>query len=795
MLSRDLRYVLRSLLGAPRFTLGVVLSLALGIGASTAIVCAVDQAVLRKPFPHYDRLVLFGADSPSFGFIGNSYPSQVLPCQAAGRSFEAFALNAWGRGTLGTGTETLGVNFSRVNPEFFPMLGRRAGLGRLFTPADFQPGAEPVMVLSPDAWAGRFGKDPRILGRSVELDGRPYTLVGVVAPGRWKRFPMEGEVIVPLRLEADPATPFRPVLAAVARLRPGSSLAQANAEVAVLGAAPEAPARFRERFRDHPVHLKPLGETEPGSQFGRIHGVFLGAMAFLFAIASFNAMNLMLVRMAARGREVAIRFALGATRLAILKLLGLETLVLCLASGGLGLLLAGVLTPAILAVFSHPVPGLERAAHLDARTFVLALAFSLATSLLLVSVLGWRLSRLDPQGSLKEGGPALGEGAGLRRLREGLVVLGAAMALVLLTGTGLLTRSVHHLMNLDRGFATAGKVAVWVDLPRPLQGADQRIPLARRLEERLQGLPGLRGVSASNTVPLAGTSSMELRKPDGSTVVVGPHPVSPAFMAGLGLRLLRGRWLPERPQGAAKVLVLNATMAKAWFGDEEALGRRIEVEAGDPWEVIGVVADVRNQGRRRPGPEFYHPYGQDVGRSDVLTLLLDCAPRPGAALLQAVRRAIHDVEPLAGVRPPVILEEAAREEMAPERLMLGLLQLISAVALALAALGLFSLMAYAASRRMGEFGVRMALGATPRQIFHLLLRRGLQLSAVGVAVGLACSWALTRFLASLLFETSPLDPWVHLAVAALLMAVGALACWIPARSAARAEPAGLMRSE
>jgi putative ABC transport system permease protein len=370
------------------------------------------------------------------------------------------------------------------------------------------------------------------------------------------------------------------------------------------------------------------------------------------------------------------------------------------------------------------------------------------------------------------------------------------MAMVLLTGTVLMTRSVQKLTNVDRGFDPSRKIAFWIDLPRPLQLAEPRNALARRLEERLQNFPGIQDVSTTAIVPLAGTSTINLTRTDGSTLFVGYNPVSPTYFRSMGMKLLKGRWLPSRPEGSAGVMLINASLASKWFGKEEPIGRSIMIPPGKSWEVIGVVSDIREQIRSKdPRPQYYFPNWQDSNQSDVISLMLDLSVKPSTALIQSIRKAIHDVEPQVGVRVPVELEERARMEISKERFTLFVLELISAISMLLAVFGLFSVMAYSVSQRMKEFGIRLALGAAPRQVFISILRRGFALGGAGIVIGLFGSWALTRYIKSLLFETNPLDPFVYITAALLMLSAVYLACWLPARKGARADLSRLLKTE
>jgi putative ABC transport system permease protein len=367
--------------------------------------------------------------------------------------------------------------------------------------------------------------------------------------------------------------------------------------------------------------------------------------------------------------------------------------------------------------------------------------------------------------------------------------------MVLLTGAGLMTRSVRHLMSINRGFDVVGKMAFWIDLPKPLQTAKPRQDFVKRMEERLRSLAGIRNVGASNTVPLAGMSAMPLTRPDGKVVLTGPSPVSPSFLRGMGMKLKNGRWLPSHPEGSPGVMLINQSMADQWFGKEDPVGRIIAIEPGSAWEVIGVVGNIREELRSNEAkPQFYFPIWQ-ANRSDVITLMVDASLQPSAAFIQSIRKAIHEVDPRVGVRMPIELEKAARWQMNDERFTLFVLGLISSVSTLLAVLGLFSVMAYSVSQRMKDFGIRLALGAPARQLFLSVLSRGFMLGALGIVLGLLGSWVLTRYIKSLLYETSPLDPLVYSATALLMLLAVCLACWMPAHKAASADPSHLLRME
>jgi putative ABC transport system permease protein len=797
-LREDTRYVLRSCRRSPGFALAVIAILALGIGSVTAIFSAVDQVIFQKPFPHFERLAFFGSYNASYNsFVVNSYPVQILPCIEKGRSFEAFAIKNWKRGGMNAGDDTFGVNSGRISRDYFSVLNGKAELGRLFRPSEFTVASSNVMVLRHQFWKDYFGGDPGVIGRSVVLENRSYQIVGVLS----KRFPYSGlypsDVFTPLVLAHDPAeSETLRVLEAITRLRPGITLAQANAEASVLCAAPNASTQFREQYRQHPMRLRSLAESGHFPHFSIIHGALLGAVAFLLAIACINAINLILVRLSERRRELSIRSALGGTRSRIIRLIIIESLILNTVAGLTGLCLALGMKPIVLAILTQSDEILENGINLDGRALLVALIVTVFSTLIISLVPAWKLPIRDPQSILRESGNAFSEGRCLQQTRASLVVLCAAMAMVLLTGTGLMTSSVRKLLSVDRGFDANGKIGIWIDLPKHLQEKGPRQAFADRIEERLRRLPGVRNIGETGVLPLMGTSGRLIPGPDGNPIDVEANHVSPGFFRGMGLRLLKGRWLPSRPEGTIGVMVINASMARKWFGKEDPVGRRIKITQKTSWIVLGVVSDIRIDIRSKNiRPQYYFPTWQIVYPRDVFSLLLDLSVQPSSGLIQSVRKAIHEVDPQAGVRMPMELEKEARKEINTERFMLFILSLLSVISTLLAVFGLFSVMSYSVNLRMKDIGIRLALGAPARHVFRSVMGRGLTLGVMGITIGLFGSWMLTRFIGSLLYETNPIDPAIYSITALLMFLAVCLACWLPAKRAARVDPICLLRME
>jgi len=782
----------RALRHSPLHALALVLCLSLGIGATTALFGVLDQTVFRKPHPGYDRMVIFGADKPPSGFISNSYLGQILPCMSHAKSFEAFAVCGWGRGSMQTREGTFGIDFGYVNPGYFTFLGAQMELGRDFQPWEYRADIGEALIITHGCWKDVFQQDPAILGRTVTLEGRACTIVGVLSRHFLPPPQVWSQVYRPFLPTLNPAKPGRPPLATLARLRPGATLAQANAEVSTLAAQAPLPPRQQQMFKEHPLTLKRLSDEDPRTHLGKLHGAFMAGIGSLFAIALLGSVNLMSMRLARRRHELVVRRAMGASVWDLMGRVGLESLGLAGLSALLSVGIARLLMKAILGALTGSVAS-ESPVHLDGRALAFTLGITLLASLGVALLPLLRMLRSELQTHLMEGRQSLDEAPRQRRFREILVILSVAFSMVLLTGTGLMTRSVQRLLKVNRGFDPRGKLAYWVDVPPQKRTQDAYLPLASALETRLQALPGIRSVSTTNTLPMAGTSSANLKKPDGTAVVVGPHPISAGFARALGLKLLKGRWIPEQ-RTPEKVVVFNRSMARLWFGELDPIGRAFQMES-EPWTVIGLVDDVRDTPRSKGEPEFYYPAWQEDAPSDVISLLIDVSVKPTPALLQAIRNAVREVDGSLGLRPPIGLEEAAQKQVDAERFTLKLLQLISALSLTLALLGTFAVMSFSTTQRLRSCGIRSALGARPFELLRSVLLRGLALTGLGIGLGLFAAWGLTRFIRSLLFEVSPMDPASYLGAALFMLLSTLLACLPAALRAAKADPAHLLRSE
>jgi len=786
---------------APGFTLSVIATLALGIGSATAIFSVADLVLFRAPpYPRPDELVVLGFTQNRGAYSGTfieALPAvQLATYREYSRSFVEFASLEFFRVNLVSEGTPMGVALGRVSHDYFHTLGVLPALGRVFLPEENRAGANGVVVLSHRLWQQMFSGDPGVLGRDVLVGGQSCRVIGVL--GRDFRTPLSqpaADLFQPVVIQIDPAR-MREMLSshyAIARLRPGVTPTQATQELA--GIKVPLPASLETFLADRTVRAASLAESRP-TRLQEPYWALLAAVGFLYAIACINAVNLMLARVLGRRKELSVRLAVGCSRGQLARLLLTESLVLTVLAGLAGLLVAIWGFPAMLALAPAGAINSLGTTGLDWRALAFTLALSVPTGFLVALAPAWRVASTNAIDGLKEGGQALGESRRLRQVRSALVVLEAALAVVLLAGAGLMVRSVARLQEIDRGFDPADKVAVWLQLPVGSYGTvETRQQFFRRLDEQVRAIPGVLGVAMTSAVPLAGISTQTLTKPDGTEIRCGMYPVSAGFLRTLGLPMKKGRWFEERAAGGAPVVVISESMVRDYFDGKDPLGRHLPLGSRkEGWEVIGIVADVREQPREKPRPQIYYPSWQSP-RQEVVSILMRLANPTDAKLGEAVRRAVFAVDPLVAAMPPRVLLAAAESQIRQERFTLTVLQVLATLSLALAALGLFAVMAYSVRRRQGEFGVRLALGATPRDLFRLVLTRGLALVALGVVIGLGLAWGLTRFLQNLLYETSPNDPLVYAAVAALLLLVAALGCWLPARQATRVNPADVLRAE
>jgi putative ABC transport system permease protein len=806
-LLQDVRYALRTLRKTPGFVAVVVLSLALGIGANSLIYSVVSGVILRPfAYPDVDRLVLLGATYPKLGaeqsFIETFSPADYTDVEAQSRTLERFFAFDLGNRNLSGGDRPERVFTAFVWGDPFRTVGLRPALGRGFTAGE-TVGREPrVAVLSHRVWQTRFGGDSALVGRSIQVNGEPVTVVGVMPPALLL---LGTDLWLPMGVEPAVIPRTARQYAIAARLRAGATLGGANAELATIAARTErAWGREREEYQGWRLEAAPIAAALVGEM--RPAGVaLLGAVGMLLLIACANIASLLLARSATRQREIAVRRALGAGRLRIARQLLSESLLLALGGGALGLLVAYGLLGPTLALFPARVRDAGVSASIDGQ--VVAYTFALATlaGLLFGVAPAVQGARGHAAGWLASEGQRHTVGKRGRRLRHAFVVVELALALVLLAGAGLLARSFARLQGVDPGFDTRGVLTMRLSLPREKYEDREVGAFFEELAARLVALPGVRGAGAATQFPPGnvfttrvglegdrGGTSEAVRTADVTNATTG-------FFRTMGYALKAGRdFGPGDTELAPPVVALNETAARRFFPGRSAVGQRVRMgeEPDAPWaEVIAVVGDVRNHGLDvATAPELFVPVRQQAaGFNNQLFLLVRTAGDP-AALLPAVRRTIATLDPDQPVYMIRTLESAFAESVSQRRIAMLLIAIFAGVALVLASIGVYGIMSYMVSERTHEIGIRMALGARHGDVLRMVLRQSVALAALGLALGLVGAVALSRVLASLLFGISTTDPGTLLGVTALLLGVAALAALVPARRASRVSPVEAMRA-
>jgi putative ABC transport system permease protein len=801
----DLRHALRSLLRSPAFTAAAVLTLAIGIGANSAIFSVID-AVLLRPLP-YDRphelVQLFETIQHHELERSGASPGEFLAWRERNQVFARLAATHNRPANLTGSGDPEQLPSARVSIDYFPLLGLRAARGRLFLPEEEQPGKEDVAVLSHALWQRRFGGDPGAVGRTISLDGRTVTIVGLLPRG--VRLPQNADLALPIAFTAadrdERGTHYLDVLG---RLRQGVDRTKAQAGMDAVAAA--LAATLTAGTVPHGVRLVSLHEELVGEARPALR-MLLGAVGFVLLIACANVAGLLVSRAATRQRDLAIRAALGATRARLVQHMMIEGVVLALCGGGLGLLLAlwGVDLLPRLIPGGLPQPAGE--IGIDRTVLLFTFGVALASGLLVGLLPALHGGRTLPHQALQAGGRGLTESARRQRLRGVLVAAEMALTLVLLVGASLLMRSFLRLRAIDPGFTSARRIVADLSLPVAKYPDPPRIAaFYDALLERLAALPGVEAAGAVNVLPLSGSntsSNISIEGEDDETTRRRPNAnrrsVSPDYFRALGMRVVKGRPFSARDTAASQpVVIINEALAERRFPPGEAIGRRLRLGAGNantnPWlEVVGIVADVRHAALEiAPSEEMYLPCAQRPSGEMTLVLGGRGDTTALASSLRAAVRSIDPDQPLAGVRP---MDEIVDESLAPRRAALILLGAFASIAVLLAAVGLYGLIAYSVTQRTQEIGVRMALGAEAKDILAMVLRQGLRLAAAGVAAGLLAAFVLARLMSSLLFGIGAADPLTFLFVPFLLAAVAALASLLPARRATRVDPMTALRSE
>lgn len=793
----DLRYAIRTFLRTPAFTLAAVFMLALGIGASSAMFSVINAVLLRPlPYPDSDRLVSVaqtGSGPFSSGVVG--HPT-FFAWRRGSRSFSDLAAYTGFQANLVSPAGPEEAAGARVSSAFFAALGARPMLGRAFSASEEGPGGPGIVVLGEGLWRRAFGGDSGVLGQVLRLDGTPYTVIGVM-PASFQ-FPRSAEYWVPLGLaEVAPANGMVRFVNVLGRLKPGVSLAQARADLTTLLRASDLERPPVERGAQATVvslHEHLYGSGRPALL------VLAGAVGFLLLVACANVAGLLLARGAAREREFAIRAALGAGRWRIGRQLIVESVLLAFAGGA-----AGLLVPAwgigLFAALAPQAVAATGGIHVDVVVLAATAGCALITGVLFGLAPALAASRMGLADSLKSGAPQSGaRHGGLRRV---LVAAELAMALVLLAGAGLLTRSFLRFIAIDPGFRPDHVLAVTLHLPgAKYPSAEARAAFFRQLVERAGTLPGVRSTALAAALPLYGFVMLgpvgigdAAPEVDPSTMAAF-NAVTPDYFRTLGVSLVGGRSFSDADvRGAQPVAVINQAFARARFHGSDPIGARLFLRgyAQEHPVIVGVVADVRQVGDNvEATPEVFLPLSQSGDAPNFLALGTVGDP---LALAGAVRQAVLRLDPEQPVSEVSDLRQVMEESAAPRRLRAMLLGTFAGVALLLAALGLFGVMAYLVAQRTREIGVRMALGAERGDVLRLVVLEGLRLVGLGMVIGLGSALALTRALGGLLFRVGATDLVTFVAVTLAMGSVALVACYLPARRAARVDPVVALRSE
>ena len=803
----DAKYAVRALARQPYFTAATVLILALGIGANTAIFSVVRTVLLdRAPYPAEDpdEVVVLTESSAAWDAMSVAYPD-FKDWQRLNRSFETMAAFRESTANLTGLDEPLRLSLTQVSADYFRLLGLRPAIGRVFDASEDVAGGPPLLVLNHELWTARFGADPEVIGRQVDLDDRPFTVIGVLPEGfenvsRQRAFAALEPWAARSTSSADRSN--HQGIYVLARLRDGVRVEEARTEMQTISGQLE---------REYPKSNTGVGATVAPladrivEDFEVMLWVLLGAVTLVLLIACANIANLLLARAVKRKRLTAIRAALGASRARLARHGLAEGLVLAIVGGAVGALLALAGLSVLKGLLPADLPGLDRV-RLDRGVLVYTFALSIVTGLLFGSLPAWLAALSRPGDALKAGSRDTGDGV----VGRGLLVAEVALATLLLIGAGLLTRSLLELSDVDPGFRPEHLLALDVGVPYSRYSGEKRIAFLRRLDEAMRSVPGVENATVGLVLPMKGSSWS-------SVFVVGDRPppergeiptslftpVSTDYFETLEIPLLEGRlFTPADRESAQEVVVINETLAKRLWPDRDPIGQRLKQgwpESGGsrhPWrEVVGVVGDVKQFGLGVDSRmQTYIPIGQAGSEIWDVQVALRSSIDP-LALVEPIKSAIaeldatlpiYDVEPMTG---------AISESIAPRRFAMILVGLFAILALVLSAVGLYSVVAYSVARRTREIGLRVAVGADSAAVFRMVVRQGMSWSLLGSAIGLAAAGATGRLLAGSLYGVTPHDPLTFASVPALLVGVAFVATALPALVASRVDPIRALRDD
>jgi len=817
-LFEDIRYAIRGFAQNPGFASAALLSLAIGIGANTAIF-SVTNALLLNPLPYRDadRLTILWNRSPGLDIAEDWFSTaQYFDIKNGHKGFEQLAIAIGGNINLTGGGEPERIGYIRVSSNLLPMLGEDAAAGRIFSPTEDVPGRPATVVLSYGMWARRFGSDPKIIGKTITLNGQPFQVIGIMRSS----FSLPREVLPTLggaeRADVLLPLPLQPTASQIrvredynimGKLKPGVTVRQAQAEMDAIT------ARLRRDYPDvYPPNggltfsIVPLLEQVVGDVRRPLH-ILLGAVGCVLLVACANIANLLLARAVARKKEIAVRAAFGASRARIVRQLLTESLVLALGGGALGLLFAAWSVDWIHRLGPKSVPRIQDIG-IDGRVLAFTLVISLATGILFGLIPALRVARHDLSSTLNEAGRGAtgvsalwGRGHNVRRL---LVISELALSVVLLIGAGLLIRSFANLQNVHPGFNPRNLLSFGMTLSGRKYG-DVQVTLTtyRQLWERLERIPGVTAAGGTSALPLTQTFAWTPITIEGRTPLAGEkfinadeRVVGGDYFQAMEIPLLRGRFFQEQDTAAnSRVAIIDENMARQYWPNKDAIGKRFHlVQSNIPWHtIVGVVGQVKHDTiDSDPRIAFYLPHTQFPTRT--MTVAMRSIPDPGP-LSSAVKQEVRELDPDLPLYNVRTMEQFVDQSLARRRFSMSLLSLFAGLALALAATGIYGVMGYLVTQGTREIGIRIALGASQNGILGFIVRQGMALAVAGLALGLAGAFVLTRFMSSLLFGITATDASTFAAIPLLLILVALLASYLPARRAARVDPMISLRCE
>ena len=810
-LLQDIRFGLRMLLKSPSVSIVATIALALGIGANTAIFSVVNAVLLRPlPFPDPDSLVsVYETDTQRGQQRGShSYPN-FMDLRAQNTVFQHISTYRSGDYVMTGRGEPVRLQGSVVTADLFPLLGVAPALGRTFVADEDKPSDNRVVILSHDLFRRRFNSDPSILNQAITLEGRSFTVIGVMPPSF--EFPIQNDPVELWTTIAGDASGSEPVtgkrgahfLQVIGRLKPGVSKEQAQSEITTIA------ARLEQQYPDTNTHKSLRLESALTALVGDIRPVLLillGAVACVLLIACANVANLLLARATSRHKEMAIRAAMGASRMRVIRQLLTESVLLSLVGGGVGLLLAVWWSDLLIALGKEDIPRAVQVG-MDWRVLGFTLGVSLLTGLIFGLAPAFHSSKTELVESLKEGGRGTSEGARRNRVRNVLVVGELATVVILLVGAGLLIQSLWRLQRVNSGLQPENVLTANVGLPEIKYKSDRQSQFFIDLRNRLEATPGVQSASSIYPLPLSGDRFSISFEIEGRPMAPKDHPSAEFFSAGvgyfrsLGIPLIKGRDFEDRDKhGSTPVIIISETFARRYFPNEDPLGKRIhpgipsiENEDSTMREIVGVVGDVRNRGLNTESrPAYYVPQTQVPFSQMVMVVKTAGEPRGMISALTKEVAAMDADIPLFGVKS---MEEYLSASVAAPRFNTTLLTIFASVALVLTIVGLYGVMSYSVAQRTNEIGIRLALGAQSRDVLLMIVKQGSWLIVLGLAIGLAGAYAATRVMASLLFGVTAKDPFTFAAVAVLLALVALLACYVPAWRATKVDPMEALRCD